>query len=922
VLGSRKHLLLACCALAGTAALPAQAIAQEAGEQPPAQGGDADEIVVTGRAPPGAVIGDIPPENQLDPADIAAYGVGTIAELLDEIAAQTQSAQGREESGPVVLVNGKRISGVNEVSDLPTEAIVRLDILPEEVALKYGYDAQRKVVNVILRRRFQAWVGSLSGGLATQGGGEQGRGDLTYTRIRDNDRLNIAARVSASADLLEGERGVVPERQGATDPTGTIDDDTFYRTLRPEARDYQLNATMANELSSAVSLSLNARGSYSSSDALRGLPSGTLSAPADNPFAASNPAVIDRFVSFDPLAQDRTVATLSSGLSLNADLWQSWRLSFTGAYNHGETRTATDRGYDLAALQAALDAGDASVDPYGALPAALLGDRQRERAKALADSGNASVLANGKLLALPAGDVGVSLRASTSLEGLRSTAIRDGVADRSSTHGSETGGQISLDLPIASRSKGVLGFLGRLTGNANGAVTRVSDFGTLATFGYGLNWAPFTGLSILASVNQDRRAPALEQRSAPSITTENVQVFDYVTGESVSVRRISGGNPDLLADDRRVFKLGATIKPDSDLDLTFSASYVDSRTRNGTMALGAASAVVQAAFPDRFERDGAGTLFRIDASPVNIASEDRRQLRWGINFTQVLRAPQRPAPPPGMQFRPGGDEGRGARPPRMGREGPVEPEADGTEDGSAAAAAREDQPAGAEGDEIVVRGERAEDPEFLRPPDGFGGPGGFGPPGGRGPPPGGFGGPGGGPGGRGGGRAGPGGGFAGGSDNGARLQLSLYHDWTFENTVLLREGTGAIDLLDGGTLRGTPLPRHRVQLSSGVTDNGLGLRLNGSWQSSSRILAGQGAASGDLSFASLVTLDLRLFANLANRFPGEKWARGTRVSLSARNLLNARQDVRDATGATPLAYQPALLDPLGRTVELSLRRLF
>jgi iron complex outermembrane receptor protein len=36
--------------------------------------------------------------------------------------------------------------------------------------------------------------------------------------------------------------------------------------------------------------------------------------------------------------------------------------------------------------------------------------------------------------------------------------------------------------------------------------------------------------------------------------------------------------------------------------------------------------------------------------------------------------------------------------------------------------------------------------------------------------------------------------------------------------------------------------------------------------------------------------------------------------------LNDRQKVRDGRGATPLIYQPAYLDPLGRTVTLGLRK--
>src|ERR1700709_2413141 len=116
-----------------------------------------EEVVVTARAMPGAVIGDIPPENQLSPADIASYGVSTINDLLTAISDQTQSDQSRDSSAaPIILVNGKRVSGINEIGDFPTEAILRVDILPEEVALKYGYDAQQKVVNIILHRDFQA----------------------------------------------------------------------------------------------------------------------------------------------------------------------------------------------------------------------------------------------------------------------------------------------------------------------------------------------------------------------------------------------------------------------------------------------------------------------------------------------------------------------------------------------------------------------------------------------------------------------------------------------------------------------------------------------------------------------------------------------------------------------------------------------
>ena len=50
--------------------------------------------------------------------------------------------------------------------------------------------------------------------------------------------------------------------------------------------------------------------------------------------------------------------------------------------------------------------------------------------------------------------------------------------------------------------------------------------------------------------------------------------------------------------------------------------------------------------------------------------------------------------------------------------------------------------------------------------------------------------------------------------------------------------------------------------------------------------------------------------------------RGTRVTLSIDNLFDAHPEVRDAFGDTPISYQPDLLDPVGRSVRISLRKQF
>ncbi|MBU2096570.1 MAG: TonB-dependent receptor, partial [Alphaproteobacteria bacterium] len=191
--------------------------------------------------------------------------------------------------------------------------------------------------------------------------------------------------------------------------------------------------------------------------------------------------------------------------------------------------------------------------------------------------------------------------------------------------------------------------------------------------------------------------------------------------------------------------------------------------------------------------------------------------------------------------------------------------------------------------------------------------GGFGPPGGGGP---GFGGPGG-PGGFGPGR------FPGGGRNSGNLQIGLYHTLRLEDEILIRPGVAKLDLLDGSALGNSGgTSRHQVDLQANASRNGYGLSMNARWQSSSRV---DGSATGALTFDDLTTVNVRLFADLgAQPWARQKypWLRGARVSLSVDNLFDARQQVHTAAGDTPINFQPDYLDPLGRQVRISFRKLF
>jgi len=822
------------------APVPAPPEAEPVGPEPVAEAADPDDpdadldeeeegetIVVTGQRQRGAVIGDIQPEVQFDRREIRALGVGSITELLEAIAPQTRSGRGREDGRPVILLNGRRISGFAEIRDIPPEAITRIDVMPEEVALKYGYRADQRVVNFVLRRRFDAYTAEVQGGIATAGGRESYGAELNYLQINQAGRINLGAEFRRSEALFESERDIIQAEPVAGIELGR------YRTLLPRTDRLELSGTINRAVSETVSATLNGTFDVNSSTAFLGLPRPSLTPPG--------------------LRRESDTRAAHLGLSVNGAI-APWQWSLTGNLDRSasETETQTIAGLD--------------------------------RTRSVSQIGNAELLLNGPLFNLPGGGVTAAARAGFDARGLSSHSDRAGLFTVRDLSRTREHAQVNIDIPIASRRRAVLTALGNLSANLNAEVEHLSDFGTLRTLGAGLNWSPISQVSLIASVTDEDGAPSMQQLGDPVQSTPGVRVFDFVRGETVEVTRIDGGNPALVADNRRVWKIGANVRPLSKTDLSLSANFTSSRIVNAISGFPAATAEIEAAFPDRFQRDSDGRLLLVDTRPVNFARQDRSELRWGFN----LSLPVGKQPPPG--------QGRG----RFGRGGqgaagaPGAPAPGGTTPGQAAPA----QPSQGEG----ARGERG--------PRG-GGAGGFG-------------------GGRGGGRGGFGGGRGGfgGGGGGGRLQLGLYHTWHLTDSVLIRPGVPELDFLDGsaGSSRGGR-PRHELEFQGGLFKNGLGARLTANWQSATFVRGGPvagGGAGDDLFFDDFATVNLRLFADLGlQKFARERpILRGMRVSLSIDNLFDARQQVRDRLGTTPISYQPGYLDPLGRSVRLSVRKLF
>ncbi|KQN35403.1 TonB-dependent receptor plug domain-containing protein [Sphingomonas sp. Leaf38] len=845
---------------------PATAPAAQAAEQD--EGAESEEIVVTGsRKLPGAVIGDIPPDQTLGQAEIRSYGVSSISDLLNELSPQTTSGRGSG-GAPVVLLNGRRISSFSEIRDIPTEAIQRVEILPEEVALKYGYRADQKVVNFVLRRRFRAVTAEAVDKMPTEGGSTSPNGKLDLLSIARDRRVNLHAEYSSTSALTEAERDITAPAPTATSAVGAdnaIVDQRPFRTLQSASSTFTVNSVYARNIFGNVGATINGRLESTDSRSRNGLPVATLDLGGATPlYRALND---DGFL---PLTQRTSSIAAHLGTTLNGDVG-TWRWNVTGNYDLSDTQTFTENGVDASAFQARLRAGDPTANPFARLTTGDIGAAAGNRAYATQNTGEINAVANGNLFSLPAGAVSTTIKFGGQTADFDSRSYRAGLTQRGQVSRDTVNGQVNVDLPLTSRSRDVLPFLGTLSANFNLAADHLSDFGTLTTLGYGANWSPIEGVRVIASVTDTDEAPTAQQLGNPSITTPNVRIFDYVRGTTATVTTISGGNPGLVSDNNHVKKVGLTLKPWSAKDLSITANYVESRVDNPIAAFPSATAAIEAAFPDRFTRDAARNLLQVDRRPINFARSDRSELRWGINFSAPLKSKIQKELE-AYRAGTGPNPFEGLRPPGGGRR------AEGVGGGTPRGGGR-----------------------------GGGGQGGGGPGGG---------GPGGG-----------GRGFGGrGGQAGGRLQFAVYHTWHFTDRVLVANGGPSLNLLNGDAIGNSGgQSRHELEAQAGYTNNGLGARISANYATGTRVNGGTAAAPETLNFGGLATANARLFADLGQRLEWVKahpWLRGMRVSLSVDNVFNTRQRVTDATGATPNTYQPDYLDPLGRTVRLSIRKLF
>ncbi|MFM2272124.1 MAG: hypothetical protein RL702_1189 [Pseudomonadota bacterium] len=647
--------LLAVPAIAQEVPAPALQAEAEASEVDEA----GTEILVVAERVKGQVDAPQAPIATFDETEIGALGASSLTDVLSRISPQTGSGRGRGGGMPVVLVNGQRITNFREMRNFPPEALRRVEVLPEEVALRYGFPANARVVNLILKDKFASRRIEAEYRLPTRGGFNSWELEASQMRIDGPSRFNVTASIEDGSPLFESERPGLISASNLPSVAGDPDPRAF-RSLIADTRDIGVNASWTKGLGkdgTGGAISLNANASRSDSLSWSGL---DLARLADAGGATALRALAD------PLERRGQTTSLQGGAGLNLFPGR-WQLSATLDAGHTVNTTRIDRRADTSGLIAAALAGSLPISgPLPALPSAGF-----DTARSESNTATALVTMIGRPLLLPAGEVAATFKAGYAFSAIDSSDTRSTAGPVSLRRGDLSAG-VNLGIPIASRRENSLAALGDLTLNFSAGYNHLSDFGSLTDWSAGLTWSPVEKLNLQASYLVNEAAPSLSQLGSPANVTFNVPVYDFARGETVLVTVTGGGNPALRKESQRDLKLGANYE----LPMRGSSllvEYFRNRSDDVSASFPLLTPAIEAAFPGRAVRDASGRLTGIDQRPVTLAEQTGSRLRWGLNLSGTIgKAPEGGSGMMGMMGGgrgPGGPRGGSGRPAGAGAGG-------------------------------------------------------------------------------------------------------------------------------------------------------------------------------------------------------------------------------------------------------------
>lgn len=531
------------------------------------------EIVVVGQRS-GEIFSEIRPIDEIDENEIGAFASGSISELLRSLSPQTRGSSG---TGPVVFVNGKRIGSVTEVGNLPPEALVKLQIFPEQLAQSLGVSANQRVVNLVLKKDFRAITSEVETKFPTEGAGNEYQARIDVARIENNRRWNVTAKYTRREAVTEHDRPLIGGR-------GEL------QTLIPKSDKIGLSGAWSDYVFDDVQFDLSA--SINAGQSVGRVANRLKNRPSDPPFHLTR-------------RENRGANFAVSG---NGQLG-SWDWFASGSMDWSYSASRTDRPNSPTT-------------------------KRFNRTEGRTTNFRGSALLNGTVANVPAGQISASVELSALKEITSGNSNLDGAVIRSKIARTSGGAKATLVIPLTDSS--FLGSIGRLTANFEGGVEAMSNLSSLIDYGYGIRWAPHRSFQLSTFWSRSEDAPSASDLSDPQTLTPDVTVFDFVRGESAVVDLLSGGNSSLNPETSKSFRLSLSIRPEDWSDFSFNASYNRRRLQNAISSIPAISPELADAFPDRFVRGQDGRLQRFDVRPVNLGRSRRESANWTLTWSKQL----------------------------------------------------------------------------------------------------------------------------------------------------------------------------------------------------------------------------------------------------------------------------------------------
>ena len=519
----------------------------------------------------------------------------------------------------LTLLNGHRVVGSGILQTyvdpqiIPPGIIERVEVIPDGGSSIYGSDAIGGVINFITKKRFDGIAatgryGFADGYQTVDGnitvGKDWGSGSLFasyayawHNNIQGYERSYITQNYTAHGGIdarsfnctpgniqigstyypLPGSVAGAPNRCSTTD----------YSDLYPRENRNTVFVTLDQQLSSKLSTNITAYYSRRVTQLLEATLAGNGTITSSNPYFRAIGTETSQKVSFDfgPVFGKGTRAPSrfdSWGVTptFDADLGGSWHLR--GLANYGHSYNETIEYPTNAANVAAALAGTTlatALDPYDVTktnPAVLAAIRDYSNfSAAKQDLEEVRLVADGRLLSLPGGDVRLAVGAEYHHEDIFAR-IRFGSAAapfKNSASASRNVGSVfgELFVPVFGPGNAMPG-IQALDLTASVRYDHYNDVGGTTNPKIGFNYRPFAGFTIRGNYGTSFHAPSLADTvGAVDARISATTGIGYSAG--LPIIWISGGSSTLRPEKAKTYSLGADFNPTFFRALTVSATY-------------------------------------------------------------------------------------------------------------------------------------------------------------------------------------------------------------------------------------------------------------------------------------------------------------------------------------------------------------